>query len=177
MSFTEEWFSVESQDYLANLGRSVKDVDGLIIEIGAWEGRSTVALANAIAPRDMHSVDTWDGSPGEISADLAAKRDVFGCWSSNVALLTKGNVYPHRMGWRDYLPTVTDPVALAFIDAEHTYTEVRDNVLALLPLLAPGGVICGDDQHHPPVRRALLETLPNDEIFVFASVWSWRKPR
>ena len=177
MSYTEEWFSEESQQYLGGLGRSVKDVPGLILEIGAWEGRATVALANAIAPRDMHSVDTWNGSPGEISADLAAQRDVFATWSDNVATLTKGNVYPHRMDWREYLPTITEPVALAFIDAEHTYAEVRDNVLALLPLLAPGGVLCGDDWHHPPVAKALLETLPEDDVFVFASVWSWRKPR
>jgi predicted O-methyltransferase YrrM len=175
MTFTEEWFPTESQEVLADLVREVVGVDGLIVEIGAWEGRSTVALANAAFPRIVHSVDTWEGSPGEISAVLAAERDVHGTWAENVHQLTARNVEAHRMGWREYVPTITEPIALAFIDAEHTYTEVRDNVLALLPKMAPGGIICGDDQHHPPVRQALQELFP-DEVMVKATVWVYRVP-
>ena len=176
MTFTEEWFSQFSQDVLAGLVRSVAEVPGLIVEIGAWEGRSTVAMANAAHPRLVHTVDTWAGSPGEISADLAARRDVFATWKANVAELTAGNVIAHQCGWRDFVPTITEPVALAFIDAEHTYTEVRDNVLALLPHIAPGGILCGDDQHHPPIRQALTELLSADDVNCNASLWIWRKP-
>ena len=173
MTFTEEWFGQASQDVLAGFGRHVADIPGLIIEIGSWEGRSTCALANAVHPRTVHAVDTWAGSPGELSANLAAQRDIFGTWQTNVKVLTAGNVEAHRMGWREYLPTVTEQIALAFIDAEHTYTEVRDNVLALIPLMAPGGVICGDDIHHPPVQQALREVFDPAKVYMKATVWSW----
>lgn len=172
--FTEAWFPAESQDVLCSLAASVADVPGLIIEIGAWEGRSTCALANAINPRPVQSVDTWQGSPGEISAELAAHRDVFARWQTNVMTFTRGNVVAHRMGWRDYLPTATEPVALCFIDAEHTFTEVRDNIRAVLPLMSPGGVICGDDAHHPPVLTAALEVL--GEVTRSATLWIYRVP-
>jgi predicted O-methyltransferase YrrM len=174
MNFTEEWFCQQSQDVLAGLVRSVADVPGLLLEIGAWEGRSTVAMANAAHPRMVHTVDTWAGSPGEVSATLAAGRDVFATWSANVAALTGGNVVAHRMGWREFVPTITEPIALAFIDAEHTYTEVRDNVTALLPHMAPGGIMCGDDWHHPPVREAVLEAFPDADVH--ATLWIWTKP-
>lgn len=173
MRFTEEWFGVESCKGLVMLADLVADVAGEIIEIGSWEGRSTCTLANAVYPRVVHAVDHWQGSPGELSAPLAAERDVYAAWAANVNELTAGNVVAHRMGWRDYTPD--GPVAFVFIDAEHSYTEVRDTVNAYLPLMVSGGVICGDDAHHPPVRQALFEVLPVNEIYTQATLWSWRK--
>jgi predicted O-methyltransferase YrrM len=172
MTFTEEWFGVASQQHLAELAKSAPE--GLIVEIGSWEGRSTVALANAVYPRVVHAVDTWAGSPGEVSARLAAERDVYATWQANVAELTAGNVIAHRMDWREYvhdLTTMELAVGFAFIDAEHTYREVYDNIAALRPLMAPGGIICGDDAHHPPVREAVLAHFP--EAVQKATVWSW----
>ena len=173
MTFTEDWFSPIGQERLAELGRSVADVPGLVIEIGCWEGRSTCALANAIHPRVVHAVDTWQGSAGEISYQLAQQRDVYATWQANIAELTEGNVIPHRMGWREYVPTITEPVALCFIDAEHTYREVFDNITAILPHMAPGGVICGDDVHHPPIVNAIRDTLGLVHVTSHGPVWSW----
>lgn len=172
-TFTEDWFSPLGQERLAELGRQVADVPGMIIEIGCWEGRSTCALANAINPRILHAVDTWQGSAGEISYELAQQRDVFATWQHNIAALTNGNVIAHRMGWREFVPTITDPVALCFIDAEHTYREVYDNITAILPHMSPGGVICGDDVHHPPIVNAIRDTLGLVHVQSVGPVWSW----
>lgn len=176
MTFTEEWFSDASCVTLAQLVKQVAGVDGMIVEIGSWEGRSTVAMANAAYPRRVHACDTWEGSPGEPSADLATQRDVFTTWQHNIRTLTRRNVTAHRMGWREFLPTITEPVALAFIDAEHSYVEVRDNLLALLPLMAEGGIICGDDSHHGPVRDALVEVLDPQQVALAGAMWYWIKP-
>lgn len=178
MTFIEEWFGDASCDVLAGLVKSVKDVDGLIVEIGAWEGRSTIAMAKAAYPRRIHTVDTWEGSPGEPSAELAATpgRDVHATWLENVRANTRRNVVEHRMGWREFVPTINEPIALCFIDAEHSYREVYDNIEAVLPLMAEGGVICGDDNHHPPVRQAIAELLDPTEVGMNATVWYWIKP-
>jgi predicted O-methyltransferase YrrM len=159
-TFTEEWFSEASQDALASLVRAVKDIPGRIIEIGSWEGRSTIAMANA-TDCAIHAVDTWAGSPGEISAELAGERDVFATWKANVKEATEGNVFAHRVGWREYREQDDSPVALLFIDAEHTYREVADTIEAFLPLMSPGGIICGDDAHHPPIIQAVAERFPD----------------
>lgn len=175
-TFTENWFDPISQDRLAELGRQVDHIPGLIVEIGSWEGRSTCVLANAIRPREVISIDTWQGSPNEISATLAADRDVHAQWVANVTALTGGNVREWRTGWRDAIPQIDEPIALCFIDAEHTYREVHDNIVAVLPKLAAGGVLCGDDAGHPPVKRAVLDLLPEADVFVKGNVWSYRKP-
>ena len=172
--FREEWFGEFSQHVLADLVRGVADVPGLLVEIGSWEGRSTVAMANAAFPRTIQAVDTWQGSPSELSEKLAQHRDVFAQWQANIEMLTRSNVVAHRMGWRDFVPTVSEPLALCFIDAEHSYIEVRDNLLAVIPLMSPGGIICGDDVLHPPVRQALTEVL--GEWSEAASLFIWQVP-
>lgn len=165
MTFTEDWFGVHSCEALAGLYKRVSDLEGDIVEIGCWEGRSTIALASACKPATVHAVDTWEGSPGEVSASLAASRDVYATFCENTAGL---NITPHRMGWRDYLPT-SGPIRFVHIDAEHTYEEVRDNIDAVRPLMVSGGVICGDDNHHPPVQQAVLEAF--GDAFLQATLW------
>lgn len=156
--FTEDWLPEQSQKVLAELAAGVADVDGLIVEIGSWEGRSTVILANA-SGRTVQAVDTWQGSPGEESETLAADRDVYAQFTVNVNTMTDGNVQAHRMDWRDYEPV--EPIALLFIDGLHTRPEVYATIRKFLPHMAPGGVICGDDFHHVPVRQAVLDFFPN----------------
>lgn len=174
MTFTENWFSFDSQRALQQAAICTNGVDGRVVEVGCWEGRSTVALAHAVAPECVHAVDTWEGSPGEPSAELAAQegRDVFATFQANIKDLTRGNVIPHRMGWREYFQTDVTPIRFLHIDAEHSYDEVFDNITTALPLMAVGGIICGDDNHHPPVKQAALDALGSyDER---ATLWIWR---
>lgn len=174
--FTEAWFGPMSQMALEDQARSIVDVAGEVIEIGSWEGCSSVVLANAVHPRTLHCVDTWQGSPNEVSAELAAERDVFAQFQVNVGYWTQGNIETHRMGWRDYMPTVSGPVALCFIDAQHTYDEVYENIAVVRPLLARGGVVCGDDIGHGPVRAAVAHHFGFHDVWVHGNVWSWRQP-
>lgn len=170
MKFTENWFCQQSQDRLAMLAATAP-LGGSIVEFGSWEGRSSVALANAVAPLTVHCVDTWAGSPGEISAELAANRDVHSTFCENTAGL---NIEAHRMGWRDYVNG--GPVSLLFIDFEHTYQELFDCLTAYIPQMMSGGIICGDDWHHPPIQQALRECFDPNAVEILATVWSWRKP-
>lgn len=174
MTFREEWFGTHSQQALVQLYERVADLTGAVVEVGCWEGRSTVALANACHPETLHAVDTWRGSPGEISAKLAEERDVHATFLDNIAELTNGNVTPHRMGWRDYFALnhcQSTPIKFLHIDAEHSYEEVRDNITAALSLMVRGGIICGDDNHHPPVQQAVVDTL--GDAGVMATLWYW----
>lgn len=170
----EEWFGAASQKALADLYPMVEHLSGTIVEVGCWEGRSTVALANACYPEGVHCVDTWNGSPGEISAVLARRRDVYREFLDNMAELTKHNFYAWRMDWRNYFQLHADPIKLVFIDATHSYQEVADNIRAVLPLMVDGGIICGDDNHHPPVQHAVMDTVgfPN----LVATLWWWQAP-
>lgn len=171
--FHEEWFCTESQDVLQALVRQAPA--GLVVEFGAWEGRSSAALANAAFPRIVHSVDPWDGRGHPESERLARERDIAAQWQANMDAHTKGNVKGHQMGWRDFIPQISDPVGFCFIDADHSYREVFDNLAAIIPLLAPGAIVCGDDAHHGPVQDAVFDLL-GDDVAALATLWIWQMP-
>lgn len=173
MTFHEDWFGEPSCRAVYRLVQSTHGLHGRVVEVGCWEGRSTSFIAQAAWPETVHAVDTWQGSPGEISADLAGEpgRDVFATFTENMAELTRGNYEAHRMGWRDYFDSDRGPIRFLHIDAEHTYQEVHDNIEAALPLMVAGGIICGDDAHHPPVMEAVNELL--SPIRREATLWIW----
>ena len=168
--FNEEWFCQQSQDALAKLADRTAGLAGAVIEVGCWEGRSTVALADAVYPEVVHAVDTWEGSPGEPSWELAHDRDVYATFSENTDGL---NIKAHRMPWQSFFDAWAGPVRFCHIDAEHTYEQVRGNIEAVLPYLVDGGVLCGDDAHHPPVLAAATEVLGT--VNRAATLWWWQK--
>lgn len=170
LTFTENWYHPNNVEFLAGVCAATATLEGRIVEVGCWEGRSTVGLANAAFPEVVHAVDTWAGSPGEISETLAAERDVYATFLANMATLTAGNVQAHRMDWRDYFAD-RSPVKFIHIDATHSYDEVRENVEAVKPLMVPGGIVCGDDAHDEQVLRAARDALGT--VTVNANLWMW----
>jgi predicted O-methyltransferase YrrM len=55
---------------------------------------------------------------------------------------------------------------IVFIDGGHSESEVSADIQAWLPLLRPGGVICGDDycEKYPGVERAVRWLLPDHQV-------------
>jgi predicted O-methyltransferase YrrM len=168
--FVENWFTDTSCATLAELVRQVEDIPGRIVELGSWEGRSTLAIADA-TDRPVDAVDTWRGARSDGYQQKQVKvRDVFAAWSANLA--GHPHVTPYRMDWRRYTSTVDGDVALVFIDADHTYDEVTAQIGAFLPLMSPGGIICGDDYPMVQVWTAVRDRLGT--VSVEGPVWSWQ---
>jgi SAM-dependent methyltransferase len=187
VGFHEDWYSAEQLATLVQVSRLTRSLGGTIVEIGCWEGRSTSALANACHPETVWAVDTWlgniDEDPDHPSVRAARARDVYATFLQNVAALTRGNVQPIRADCHAFLASHPLPVKFCHIDASHDYSSVERTIAALLPLLVPGGVLCGDDflfahagrtDLQGGVERAVRELLPGfDSVGNF---WYWRRP-
>ena len=186
--FHEDWYPVyKLRGMMFALGLT-HGLSGRIIEIGCWEGRSTSYLARAAWPDLVNAVDTWEGNDAESddhpSVVAAKQRNVFRTFLRNMFVLTRGNVRPQRMRSTKYLEMDRTPIRFAHIDASHDYPSVKTELLALLPLVVDGGVLCGDDFEDGAtaaagldggVERAVREVLPgcrNDGSF-----WWWQKGR
>ena len=169
--FTENWFTDASCATLAGLVEMVEHVPGRVVELGSWEGRSTLAIAGA-TDRPIHAVDHWQGAASDTyqRGQVADGRDVYARWLANVAEHT--HVTGWRMDWRAYCARFDSPVALVFIDADHTYDEVTAQIDAFRPLMSPGGIICGDDYPMRPVTRAVRRRLSG--FHVEGRVWWWQ---
>jgi predicted O-methyltransferase YrrM len=158
------------------LSQHATDLD-LVVEFGAWQGRSSVAMSSA---KQLLCVDTWEGSE-EHQADIAAGLDVWASWSKN--LENYPNVTAHRMdlGDAEAVTALQELVAakggadMVFIDASHDYDSVRRDIQVAISLLKPDGLLCGHDYNGswPGVLHAVNELVPCPQVYHW--IW-WRAP-
>lgn len=157
--FKEQWFGEGKIKRLIGAFQQSEGT-GAIIEVGSWEGRSTITIANLCFPEVIHSIDHWQGDIGNRKvAALAASRNVYATFISNMNVATRGNYLVHKISWRAVDWSSFGPIRFLFIDGDHTFNEVFDNINIALPFMCKGGVIAGDDYHLPPVRKAVIAAL------------------
>lgn len=135
-----------------------------MLELGSFEGRSTIVLARA--GRVVHVVDAWslaveDPSPygdGRVSAEEAFHRFQQNIRRAQVEM----QIYIHR-GLTHAVGRRWDiPGALLFIDAGHTYADVKGALQIWTPRLLPNGLLLMHDvlgDFHMGVTRAASELL------------------
>ena len=106
-----------------------------VLEIGTWEGASALTWLEAGA--DLLCVDAWEDyptSPGD--AEKAYIKFKENC----------PNVMHIRGKSADVLPKIRkSEFDIVFIDGDHTYDIVKQDIALAMPLLRLGGIICGDD--------------------------------
>lgn len=175
--FTEDCYSETQRKDLEQAFRPVRYLDGAVVELGSWEGRSTVILANAAYPLDVFAVDTWAGNLAKGSEHptviAARNRDIFLKFACNIKHMTRNNVFPFVITSTDFLNRFRSPIKFCHIDACHDYRSVRADIEGALRLLVDGGVLCGDDLEGG-VERAVRELLPG--FRTKRNFWYWRKP-
>jgi predicted O-methyltransferase YrrM len=134
-------------------------VEGALLEVGCWLGRSTYVLAQA---GHVDVVDTFTGS-FEIEPKDRVK-DQLGVFSANMTRLGVGRRTRAFRGqsWF-WLQRLDGPYRLIFIDGGHDYPTVRSDLELSLKLLAPGGTLVVDDvnQTFPGVQQAVRDVLAN----------------
>ena len=77
------------------------------------------------------------------------------------------------------------PVAdVVYIDADHSYQAVREDIALWYPRITPGGALCGHDyyqeKHWPGVKRAVDEFIAREQLSLTTyadSSWMVLKPK
>jgi hypothetical protein len=119
--FNENWYSDEQIENLKKLVTKVMPLKGKIIEIGCWEGKSSVAISNVCYPQVLECIDTWKGNedenPEHISCKIAKERDIFSIFKQNMQHCTGENFIAFRQDCFAYLRNLNSPVKFCHIDA------------------------------------------------------------
>jgi len=102
--------------------------------------------------------------------------------------LAQNNLHPfaerarlHRMRSDKFAQTVADHTYdVIFIDGDHSYDCVRNDLENFYPKVKSGGIFAGHDIGMPDVQRALMEfrahnNLTNDVYGCAHDVWFWHK--
>lgn len=149
--------------YLLSRTSSVR---GDVVELGSWQGRSTCFLAQGCRDSGngvVHAVDHFKGNTGRESHYVVGKEDLSDLKSNfetNIARAgLSDRVVIHDMSSQDARSEVNGPVRLLFIDAEHTYSAVTNDISVWRDALTPGAIVVFDDvaASFPGVVKAVRE--------------------
>lgn len=141
-----------------------QSIEGDVLEIGCWQGRSTLALAEACRDSGngrVHAIDHFQGNPGKSSLYVVGEKDL-----SDLKQNFQRNIA--RAGLADFVTLYPAPVAevkidsnlrLLVIDGEHTKEAVWSDFRRFRDLLVPGAVVLFDDfsRDFPAVMEAVME--------------------
>jgi predicted O-methyltransferase YrrM len=163
----------------------------IILEVGTWKGQSTISMAKAVKALHYQAtifcIDTWLGA-----IEFKENERLYGDDWNRMLLHGYPQVYyqfisncvhedvidliePVPATSRDAVKFVPD-AELIYIDGDHTYLGVLEDLNNYWPKLKPGGVMFGDDytlklskprandQYNPEVYKAIDEFVANNNL-------------
>ncbi|HEY6019182.1 MAG TPA: class I SAM-dependent methyltransferase [Candidatus Paceibacterota bacterium] len=154
------WMTTEELAWLRTEAASVSSV----AEIGCWKGRSTKELLDS-CKGTVYAVDHWQGS--DYIDNLARSEDVYAEFIKNVG--NYQNLVIKRMASVEAAAEI-EPIDLVFIDAGHTYKEIKADIDAWLPKAKK--IISGHDYstQWPDVVKAVNEKF-GDKVKTCGTIW------
>ena len=165
------WF--DYQDVFDFLISKVPD-DGVFVEGGAWLGSSSSYLCDKAQDRiNIYIVDTWKGSQDELT--------------TYHALATQIDIYPiflDNMGDRKFTPIKKTSVEaskdfednscdVVYIDMQHTYEAVSEDLKHWYPKVKNGGYIAGHDIDKDGVKLAVSQFFDNRYDIIGSARHCW----
>jgi predicted O-methyltransferase YrrM len=129
--------------------------EGVIVEIGSWKGKSTVALARGASR--AHGEKVYAIDPHSVLPEEGYFADTKAEFLTNIrAAEVEDRVVPMIMtseaaaqGWRK-------PVRLLWIDGDHRYESAKLDFLLWEPHLADGGILAMHDTIRKPGPKRVL---------------------
>lgn len=182
----EELLSLRSIDRPAAYLKIMSEIWGIevksIVEIGVFQGKTSIEFRKFFPDALLYLIDPWKlyddyltqeaGPRSLIPVDYEnayqSLRKIFS-QDPKVKILRKTSV--------EALSDVPDGVDLVFIDGNHSYSYVKQDIEVWLPKVRHGGILSGHDYNNlfPGVIQAVDEFFQQDIEIGFESTWLKRK--
>lgn len=186
-----------------------------VLEVGSYEGESALFWSAQLAERGggaVVCVDTWRPYVAEQQGDHYRRMDadlesgeVYRRFLANVAqasplapvLHFRGTLIAYLLDFSQR--SIHKPLFdLVYVDGDHTFSAVLEDLIQARELVRPGGILCGDDLerplrtwddareaeahgdvdyvqgYHPGVSRAVWKTFGPD-VWARSGVWAMRR--
>ncbi len=175
-----DWFSRENKVMLQKIIEEKRP--RIIIEVGSWLGDSAIFMAK-LMPEDgkLYAVDHWLGSFNHQKDHPVTPKlkTLYQQFLSNVihSGLTH-KIVPIKMSSLEAARMLAVEADLIYVDGSHLEDDVFRDIVAWHPMLAPGGIICGDDWNWVdgddfPTRRGIKKAAQylGKQIKVYGTFW------
>lgn len=149
MEFLTDEFSW-SIPTLSRLMKTYAQPGMVVFELGTYTGQSSLVMLPYIrqVKGRLYGVDWFKGNPGVEKLNEAFQRhDVLEVFRRNIREAGYEDDVTVLVGTADsVVPIVADgSIDFLFIDADHRYSSLRNDILRWYPKLKQGGVLCGHD--------------------------------
>jgi hypothetical protein len=158
-------------------------INGDIVEVGSWLGRSTIHLAEGCKVSNngiVHAIDTFQGNPGKeflYTAPLKTHETIFDRFKKNIKAAGLGKfVKPHKGTSESVRPLIKEKMRLIFIDGCHDYDGVLSDIKLWKNQVMKNGLLIFDDFEptFPGVIKAVREQIINSKdyrvLFVYKAL-------
>lgn len=155
--FYEDWFFHNINIW----EKFLKQLDSIdYLEIGSFEGRSTVFISENKKTKSLTAVDTWTGSDEHKNIDF---KRVFSNFKKNI-LKTKKKIKFYKKKSQDFFKNNFKTFNLIYIDGSHHYEDVKHDLnYAIKFIKTKGYIICDDflwsfyNKKNDNAMKAILE--------------------
>lgn len=179
------WFSDVEASFMRKQVIGVKDLSGVIVEIGSYLGRSSIVIAQVAKENHdkVYCIDIWDSSiydslpeqQGRVYKPYPIPEDAFEQFIDNIrAAGVFDTIIPMEGKSADFVRGWNNPIKLLFIDACHEYSYVAEDCLLWKKHVMEGGVVLFHDYSlsWPGVMRAVDECMTEKEFSVIGQAGS-----
>jgi MMP 1-O-methyltransferase len=173
------WLTVDEAITLYELSRALPHEAPVAVEIGSWQGKSSVCLASGLQgkrqPR-LCCIDPFDASGDGESAPTYGQRarqidgELRRTFEQNLREVGLRDLIEVRQGFsHEQAQQWQEPIDLLFLDGDHSYAAVRQDFEDWAPKVRPGGYLVMHDVVHPQHQgpaRVVDELVHNDPQWV-----------
>ena len=151
MKFLSDQFSLADARTLVRLVNEAATPGMIAVELGTFTGRSSLSMLPVIKRMGGHlfCVDWFRGLPGEQVAinENFRQHSIIDAFLSNIREKGFENDVTTIIGTseRAAMLTAVGVADFIFVDADHRYSGIRQDIVNWYPKLKQGGIICGHD--------------------------------
>jgi len=156
----EGWLTMPEVGFLYNTAQHCKG-RGVIVEIGSWQGKSTVCLGAGVDASkkniEIYAVDPHQNS--YVHKDFLGENiSTFEKFKENIKAADVGRfIHPIVKKSEEAVRKWAKPIEFLWIDGDHHYGEVKKDFDLWSPFVIDGGIIAFHDANHGDVQRFLAD--------------------
>lgn len=150
-----------------------------IVEIGVFRGKNALILRKEFPHAHLYLIDPWATSTSYLTSGTAVskKQEVFDEAYRRVKTLFENdpNVTLIKKTSEKAVPLLPNDLDLVFIDANHDYQVVKNQILTWQQKVRPGGILSGHNygrKRLPGVKEAVDELFGNNFVLGQDEVWA-----
>ena len=145
--FTVDWFSYNIPIWTHYLNELKNKPNLRFLEIGSFQGRSTVWLLENILTSDSSAITCIDTFEGSIEHTLHFQNDIknlFDIFYHNISKFkNKVNIIKNKS--QDALKKINEQYDFIYVDGDHKASSVIEDAILSFSLLKKGGIMIFDD--------------------------------